>query len=262
MAKGARKLTPSVAPSTGAAKQWRATASKLSGVAGVCLLVMLVLGGAVELALYERSQSTKRVIVNGELSFLPKSQVEQVIAQQLNSSYYELDLNALYDAIVAQSWVKDAQVFRRWPYELVVNVVEETPVAFWGDAQLVNEQGELFLHQGFYSGAPLTRLDADANRASEVLQQYRLLSSQLSRRDIKVNRVSLNTAGSYMAVINDDVTLMIGHGEVAKRVKNLERVLDTGLDLQISQINRIDLRHKDSVAVQWKVQLEQKVATH
>ncbi len=261
MAKGARKLQSSTQPAN---KNWQgagALLAKSSGVIGVCLLVLLAIVGSLNFFTNEKTQATKKVVITGELTYLPKAQIEQILSRKLNSSFYALDLEAIRNALLDQPWIKSAQVTRRWPYQLIVTVTEQTPVAMWGEYQLINAQGQLFAHQGFYDGAKLTQLSASEEKAGEVLRQYRLLSSQLSRREIEVNSLKLSDAGTWSAMINDDVLLMIGHTDIVNRVKNLERVLDTGLEHQISQINRIDLRHKDSVAVQWKVQLERSIAS-
>ena len=71
-------------------------------------------------------------------------------------------------------WVAQVQVSKRWPDTLEVLILEHRPAAFWGDDQLLSEQGVLgfwFLScpTAFRIAPPLVISEAQVREACEVI---------------------------------------------------------------------------------------------
>ena len=74
--------------------------------------------------------------------------VEKAVRSQVGrNGLVSVDLAAVSLAVRQIPWVDRARVGRAWPQGLTVEVVEQIPVARWGEASLLNARGEIFLNE-------------------------------------------------------------------------------------------------------------------
>jgi len=234
--------------------------SSVAKVASACLCSLFAIVLLSDFVANQQQATAQRVIVEGELQHLPKTELQAVLQTRVQGAFYRIDINDIRDTLEEISWIKRASVSRRWPKTLVIRVEERRPIARWGDLQMISDDGSVFAHENFYKGPRLTQLFASGDRADDVLTQYQMLSAHLAHHNIELTQLYLEKSGAWKALLNDDVELLLGHKDLVNRIKTLDRVLKDGINQKISEINRLDLRYDDSVAVQWKVQLEQKLA--
>jgi cell division septal protein FtsQ len=97
--------------------------------------------------------------------------------QSMGGSLLTIDLQQVRKAVLEVEWVREAEVSRRLPGTLVVQVEEHVPFARWesvdGPADedaLVNIRGEIFSAE---IEAPLPTLAGPAGSAREVIEAYR-----------------------------------------------------------------------------------------
>jgi len=237
--------------------RWLTNAAKVL-TACICSLVAIMLLS--DFAANQQKATAKRVVVEGELSHLPQSEVQSAIEQKVTGAFYRVDLDEIRSTLEQISWIKTANVSRRWPKTLIIQIEEHRPIARWGEKAMISDDGEVFAHNDFYQGPRLTQLYAASDRADDVLSQYLVLSSHMAQHNIEVTQLHLERSGAWKALLNDEIELLLGYRNLVNRIKILDRVLKGGINRKISEINRLDLRYEDSVAVQWKVQLEQKLA--
>ncbi|MDQ5882191.1 MAG: cell division protein FtsQ [Pseudomonadota bacterium] len=86
------------------------------------------------------------IVVTHELTEVKRADVERAVAGLLRGNFFSFNVDALRQSLEKISWVRHAEVRRRWPSSLEVRIEEHQPVAFWGEGtgQLVNTHGEVF----------------------------------------------------------------------------------------------------------------------
>lgn len=62
---------------------------------------------------------------------VPQLQLYNIVLDQPSDAMPLVDLDATRERLLRFGWVKEAQVSRRWPDTLVVNIIERTPAAIW-----------------------------------------------------------------------------------------------------------------------------------
>ncbi|MCG8010636.1 MAG: FtsQ-type POTRA domain-containing protein, partial [Candidatus Thiodiazotropha weberae] len=79
----------------------------------------------------------RTVGVDGEMRFVKRERLEQVVAEAVNGSFFSIDLKRMREQIEAMPWVKQASIRRVWPDKLRVQVTEHQPLAYWGEEAMV-----------------------------------------------------------------------------------------------------------------------------
>ena len=58
--------------------------------------------------------------------------------------FFNLDVDAVRIALLAEPWVNDVTVKRIWPDSIHVTVIEQLPAARWKEKGLLNTAGQYF----------------------------------------------------------------------------------------------------------------------
>jgi cell division septal protein FtsQ len=123
---------------------------------------LLAAYGAVHYVVRLPAFPLREVRINGELSHVTLDQVETIVRRELQGNFFTLDLAAARAAFEKLPWVRKVNVRRQWPDRLDVALEEHVPLARWGDAALINTQGEVFTAAS--DGAPASREQGPAER--------------------------------------------------------------------------------------------------
>jgi cell division protein FtsQ len=86
------------------------------------------------------------VVVTHELKEVRRAEVERALSGLLRGNFFSVNVEAIRQSLEKISWVRHADVRRRWPSGLALRIEEHSPVAVWGEGtgQLLNSHGEIF----------------------------------------------------------------------------------------------------------------------
>ena len=73
----------------------------------------------------------RQLKVEGDTQHNTAASIRSQVLPQLRGNYLSLDLQEARSAFEAVPWVRRAQVRRVWPDQLVVQLQEHQPVAYW-----------------------------------------------------------------------------------------------------------------------------------
>lgn len=218
------------------------------------LVMVIALGVAIYWAsgpiakVFERP--IKSVVVEGEFHLISKQRATELIGDEINGDFLQLDLMELKAALLSDPWVEKVMLTRRWPDTLVVKIIEQKPIARWGDGFL-NQRGEIVRvdNAGPLSGLPwLQGSEADA---IEILQQYQDLSQILRSRGLDVLALKCDNKKSWRLTVKNHVEIAIGRDQVMEKIRRFVTVYDTHLSSVWSDVKAIDVRYTNGVAVRW-----------
>ena len=74
------------------------------------------------------------VSVEGDFHFVSREKITELVTPLVNKKFLQLNLNQIKDSIEQEAYVDYAMLSRRWPDQLRVRIVEQTPIARWGDS--------------------------------------------------------------------------------------------------------------------------------
>ena len=194
----------------------------------------------------------KEVKVESDFHYLKRQSVIDVVSREVRYGFFGVDLNGLNAQLEKLPWVQAAAVRRVWPDTLVVEVVERTAFAYWGNQGLVSEDGKAFFPDMNDVPSGLPTLSGPKASAQEMTVFYREVSNIFSPYRLQVEKLFLNDRRAWELVLNNGLVIKLGRVKGVERIHRLMRVYGEVVGDKVSDINYVDLRYPNGFAVQWK----------
>jgi cell division protein FtsQ len=215
--------------------------------------VLLAVGGALLVLRLSLDRSVERVSISGRFQRVQALDVEKAVRDAVGTQgMVGVELAQIARAVEQIPWVDRASVARSWPRSLTVQVVEQKPVARWGEQGLVNVRGEIFVHDSRHVPPELPELSGPAGQAALVTQRYLASSPRLTEAGMRLTRLTLDERGAWEVMLDNGVTLRLGREQVDER---FERFMQAGARVVASragEIAYVDLRYANGFAVGWR----------
>jgi cell division protein FtsQ len=221
----------------------------MAPVGGVVLAVIAVLV-TLRIAL---DQPVQRVAISGRFQRVQPLDVEKAVRIAVNGQgMVGVDLERIAAAVESIPWVDRASVARSWPRQLRVQVVEQTPVARWGESGLVNTRGEVFVQDAQHIPAELPELVGPPGYETQMTQRYLAAQRVLAEANMRLTRMTLDERGAWDLLLANGVTLRLGRENVDER---FERFITAAVRIVASrsaEIAYVDLRYANGFAIGWR----------
>lgn len=254
--RGASRIAPPPAPKK---RQWQAPRInwRLLGRFVFSLLAVAGLGAAFQawqVMQPELDRPISQVLVEGKLGEVAAhNRVE--LQQQLETfgeiRFFSADLAAMQQALEALPWVDQARISRIWPGQLKVEVVEQQPIARWGESQWLNSRGQVFRGITSAPAGEMPGLLGPDGSEARVMQQYWNLTRILRPLGYSIARLELRARGSWFVTTSDGLELWLGRDEILEKMRRFTAIYERELKEQIKQVARVDLRYANGLAVAW-----------
>lgn len=192
------------------------------------------------------------VEVIGELKYSDQGAMKAVIEPFVSTNLHLLNAKEMEEELEFDPWIKSVAITKRWPSELVIEVIEQTPVAFWGDDRLVNHLGEIFDATLESQKGIMPMLYHPDDKGLEMIEKYRQVQHWLKTIPVGVSELSINARGSWLIRLTNSWELEIGKVEQEKRVRRFLVAYKDVLMKKADKVKKIDLRYTNGLAVSWK----------
>lgn len=223
----------------------------------VCVLLCLASG--LWWVLRHPSFALQLITVEGEMSRNNALTLKTNVVPHLSGNFFTLELDRARQAFESVPWVRSAVIHREFPNRLRVRLLEQHPLALWGEegsSTLLNEQGQVFeANLGEVEADALPRLKGPASQSQQVLGMYQTLRPVLQGADMDIDELELSPRGSWKVSTSQGVTIELGRGQPQALTVLLQDFLRT-LPQITSRYGRspkslaaADLRHKDGYAL-------------
>ena len=164
---------------------------------------------------------------------------------------------SLKQEIEAISWVSRVAVERKWPDSVFISVVPQKAIALWNDDAFINDAGEVFFSSfelsSYQRGLHLAQLYGPPGSERRVMQQYQQLNNALLKTGSFIEVLTLDERGAWSFTNDAGIEVMLGKEELMERIQRL-LIVSANIDLtkRQHQIQKIDTRYSNGVAVSWK----------
>lgn len=192
--------------------------------------------------------------LQGAVRHLDRQAIATDLGQQLNATLFELDLGALRQRLINDPWVHDASISRSWPPALEVQVVEEVPVARWGDKGLLNHQGDIFWPELKPEYRTLPRLSGPAHETVQIMQQFHDLNRMFAANGLRLAGLELEPRGAWIIELSNGVRVVAGRNQLIPRLRRFLTIYQLELAARAEQIEQVDIRYTNGVAVRWRAE--------
>ncbi len=196
-----------------------------------------------------------RVIqISGEFTHLQRSQIERVVAAAIDGGFFTVDMHRVRDAVLQMPWVQEVSVRRVWPDTLHMPVVEQLPLARWGNRALVNVAGDIFRPDSLNMAKDLVRLYGPVGSTQRVVAFYQHLLPQARKRQLQVARVLLDKRRHWTVGFDNGLKLVLGHRAIEQRLNDFIKLYPRLTTMPEGKPERVDMRYAHGFAVKWKKQ--------
>ena len=222
---------------------------------GMSMLV-LVLGAPSGFGIWYVAQPDtlpiRSVKVEGEFRYLSQQDVYEALGGLARGGFFNVDVHAVKKAAESLPWVDSASVRRAWPDTLRLDITEQVPLAMWGEKQIVNVRGELFLPP--VKGLPenLPQFIGPTGTGQKVAANYLAFSKKIAQINLRITEVTLTDRRAWQIRLENGLYLSLGKIVNNGRLDRFVSVYPKLLSEKNAQVDSIDLRYTNGFAVHWK----------
>jgi cell division protein FtsQ len=215
---------------------------------GVAISALAVVG-----LVWVLDQPIQRVIVSGRLQRVSAMDVEQVVRGRLRGAgLVSVDLEDIGVGLRSLPWVDSAAVQRSWPRGLKIEIIEQSAVARWNEAGLVNARGQLFQSEAHFIPPELPQLDGPTGSEEEVTARYLATQGRLTEIGLRLAALDLDARGAWNLTLDNGVQVRLGRQQVDARFERFMLVAAKLVSQRAADMAYVDLRYSNGFAVGWK----------
>ncbi len=207
----------------------------------VLALLLALLGWVAQRPMFQ----IQRAVVSGDLQQVDRDLVMKR-AHALRGNFFTVDLNAAAAELRTIPWVRSVNLRRLWPNGLEVQVEEQHPLAYWGDDQLVNIWGEVFVAD--YAGA-LPRVDGPSESGQEIAREMQQFNRELEPIGRRVEALDLSERRAWTLRLDNGLTLSLGRDNIHERLTRFVGVYPIVFKEDSPHHALVDLRYPSGFAL-------------
>jgi len=192
------------------------------------------------------------VEVTGEFRILDSKQLQPLIESYAKTNLFLLDENNLEKALENNPWVHSAALTHVWPNKLIVKIYEQKPVAHWGKAKMLAENGEIIKASMSKEKGELPLLYSPSDKGRNMASGFLEIRKMMKGFPVKLIEFKEDSRGSWRIKLENGMTLKIGREHQAKRLKRFMVAYEQSLNNVLDKISVVDLRYTNGFAVKWK----------
>lgn len=187
---------------------------------------------------------------------LDAKKLEDIVVKSLGKrGFFHINVRAVQNEMLRQPWVYKAIVQRFWRDKLIIQILEQRPVARWGQKELLNEQGEIFSPDSLERAKTLVRLNGPDGTQKIMLAHYKEISTRLQSLGLGVSEIQLTDRRAWTIYTADGKALVMGREDVLHRLQRFLVGYPTELASRWSGVKKVDLRYSNGLAVSHKTLL-------
>lgn len=211
--------------------------------------VGVVLAAGLQAYMTLESIPVEQISVTGKLEHTQKETVQAMVEPALVGGFLNADLAQMRAQLEELPWIYSATVRRRWPSALEIHVVEQLPIAHWGDAGFLNHEAAVFQspNAARWEGLPTLRGPEGSERA--LVARYQRLEELLAPVRLQVLVLEQDARGQLVAELEGGTRLLLGNVDFVERVQRFVALYQRELGQRAAEVARVDLRYSTGAAV-------------
>ena len=197
------------------------------------------------------SRPVASITVKGEFNYVAQNEVTELVKGMIGGSFIGEDISEIKQSLESKPWIDSVNLVRQWPDILEIVVHEQVPIARWGESGFVNVRGEIIVVEKMSDLSQFSTLLGQREDVGLIMQQYSLLATTLQPYNMSVDVLEKNYRGVWRLQLNNGWKVIVGRGDVYKKIQRLTYLLDVKKLNDQMKIESIDLRYPNGLAVSW-----------
>ncbi|WP_439105687.1 cell division protein FtsQ/DivIB [Congregibacter sp.] len=218
--------------------------------AAVAAGAMLALAGVVYLGVSAlRSLPVERIVVTGKLENLRQEALREALSDDLEQGLLFLSLGDLQARLEDLPWVYTAQLRRRFPDTLEVSVVEQLPIARWGDEAFLNHEARVIEVADGERWQELPQIRGPVGSEARLMNHYQRLLERLRPLALTPIALSEDDYGQLRVGLDNGLDLQLGDRDFSIRLQRFLKLWKSDLQATDRVVQRVDMRYDGGAAV-------------
>jgi cell division protein FtsQ len=193
-----------------------------------------------------------KIRVHGAFVNVDEAMLHRAIAGVIAGGYFNVDVERVREVVEQLPWVHKASVRRVWPDTLSVSVVEQKPIAISKSFGLINQKGEVFKPLNMSSTDTLPVFEGSVAVNKIMLQKYYDMNGLLETINRKITYLKFDARHALELRLDNGLKVVLGRDNTELRLKRLTRIYNKILLARINDIESVDLRYTNGMAIGWK----------
>lgn len=188
------------------------------------------------------------------MPYTNKQDIEAAIESINLSNFFNVDVNKVQEEVAVLPWVYSVSVRKKWPNELKIYVVDQTPIAVWNGDFFINKEGAAFQASSERVQHALPAFYGPEGTENIALKNFTDLNTLLDYKSLSIDELVLTERFSWQITLNDGVRLNLGRED---KIQRIQRFMDVYSIIKTKKkedqlIDYVDLRYDTGLAVGWK----------
>ena len=193
-----------------------------------------------------------KIRVHGAFVNVDEAMLHQAVSSVVAGGYFNVDVERVREVVENLPWVSEASVRRVWPDTLSVSVVEQNPVAISKQTGLINAKGEVFKPTANKLSTPLPVFDGSTKLNKLMLSKYYEMNELLITINRKIAYLKIDARHAVELKLDNGLKVVLGREDNMHRLERLMRIYNKVLISRVNDIEVIDLRYTNGMAIGWK----------
>ena len=191
-----------------------------------------------------------QVAIKGELKYQQEDEVAGLINQYVNNGFMSVDLKRLQQELVALPWVYKADLKRKLPNGLLIELEEQRAVAYWNDNAYINQYAQIFepLKLVTIEGLP----NFEGINHHNLLGVYKLLTTELAEEQKPIRFLRLDSREVVTVELATGVELTMNYELLDEQLARWSDITNKADSTHVYAMRSVDLRYSNGAAIAWK----------
>jgi cell division protein FtsQ len=218
----------------------------------LALLALAVLADRGISALY--AQPVSRITVAGKLEAAHRDAVRSTVAERIDAGLLGLDLDMLREELEALPWIYRASLRRRFPDTLEIHVIEQLPIARWGDEGFLNHEARVVAVADASEWDDLPQIRGPEGSEARLMARYQRLLDLLRPLEMQPASLEEDPFGQVTVMLDNGIELALGDHDFPQRMEDFLTLWRRELREQSARVVRVDMRYAAGAAVAFREQ--------
>jgi cell division protein FtsQ len=225
----------------------------LSRIIRVFLLGAVVLSIVFIINQFSLSDSfpIRKVLVYG-VNHVDQEEIKTMITPLVNTGYFNINIDNIRDRLTQIPWIAEITVRRDWPDQILITMTEKNPIAKWNESHLLSGNGEIFLPKELSDSQKLPHFFGPEGKQMIMLQYFDDINRILQPLHAKIFHLELTPYSTWRLTLDNGIRLQMGNKDILTRLGQFVKVYPKIIGARLLDIDYIDLRYSNGVAVRWK----------
>ena len=194
----------------------------------------------------------KDIKVEGNYRHISQDTLKSVLLPYVTTGFFDVDITAVKTRLLLIPWVADVEVSRVWPQTLIVTVMKQNPVAIWNGNSLMNAEGDIFSPGAATFPGNMPILIGSQGQQLKVWQNYLAMQALLRPLGLTIANITLSSVQDWQVQFENGAALDLGQEDNLEKLKRFIDVFPKVFIGHFDQVNYVDMRYTDGMAVSWK----------